>query len=256
MEAIVALVALSAMEIVLGIDNIVFLAIVTGKLPAGQRPIARRLGLVMALGMRIVLLCAIKWVMGLTEPLFCWTDLGFSQGLFERMEHGEEVNGVSWRDLILMAGGLFLIRKSVREIHEKIEHPGAAGPVRAESTFLGVVLQITVLDMIFSLDSVITAVGMADELWVMITAVVIAIGVMLSFANPLSDFVSRHATLVMLALSFLILIGVVLVAEGIGTPIDKRYIYFAMAFALVVEFLNIRVRRVSTARAGATTGLV
>ncbi len=242
MENAIALIALAAMEIVLGIDNIVFLAIVTSRLPVDQRPFARRCGLLLALGMRIALLCAISWVMGLTEPLFHWSSIGIPDSWFASMEHGEEVASVSWRDLILICGGLFLIGKSVFEIHEKLEEHESEGDVSSAASFGRAMVQIVILDIIFSLDSVITAVGMAEELWIMVTAVIIAVVVMLIFANSVSDFVAKNPSLTMLALSFLILIGVMLFAEGVGTHVDKKYIYFAMAFSLVVEMLNLRFR--------------
>ena len=243
MENVIALVALASMEIVLGIDNIVFLAIVTSKLPVEQRPFARRVGLLLALGMRIALLCAISWVMSLTEPIFSWTSLGIPASWFEGIEHAEEAMSVSWRDIILICGGLFLIGKSVFEIHEKLEHHESEGEVTASTSFLSAMIQIVILDIIFSLDSVITAVGMADDLRIMVAAIIIAVLVMLLFANSVSDFVAKNPSLTMLALSFLILIGVMLFAEGVGTHVDKKYIYFAMAFSLVVEMLNLRFRK-------------
>ncbi|PQO45608.1 TerC family protein [Blastopirellula marina] len=251
-EALIAVVALSAMEIVLGIDNIVFIAIVSARLPVEQRPNARRMGLLAALVMRIILLCTISWVMSLKTDIFEWTSV---VGQAELLTEHPEMNGVTWKDIILFVGGLFLIWKSVGEIHEKLEDPDdseeEAKPVQA--TFSGVILQIMALDVIFSLDSVITAVGMVKEevslfgtpisgIWLMIVAVLISVGVMITFANAISDFVERHPTLKMLALSFLILIGVMLVAEGAGAHFDKGYVYFAMAFALGVELLNLRVR--------------
>ncbi len=281
MEWIVALIALSVMEIVLGIDNIVFLAVVTGKLPEAQRPNARRIGLLLALVMRLGLLFAITFVMQLTEPVFYLTDVGVPESWFAAaaepgaepaaVTHGstlnaesaaapggaeklsQEVNAVSWRDIILITGGLFLIWNSVTEIHVKLDDEEHEGSVKPVSTFTGVLVQITLLDIIFSLDSVITAVGMAEELWIMVTAVVLSVGVMLLFANKISDFVSRNPTLVMLALSFLILIGVMLVAEGVGTHVNKRYIYFAMAFSLIVELLNLRARRARVGRVAPVT---
>ncbi len=243
MENWIALIALASMEIVLGIDNIVFLAIVTSKLPVEQRPLARRCGLLLALGMRIALLCAISWVMSLTEPIFFWSSLGIPESWFESMDHGEEAASVSWRDLILILGGLFLIGKSVFEIHEKLEHHESEGDVPSAASFAKAMVQIVILDIIFSLDSVITAIGMAEDLKIMVTAVIIAVLVMLLFADKVSDFVSHNPSLTMLALSFLILIGVMLFAEGVGTHVDKKYIYFAMAFSLVVEMLNLRFRR-------------
>jgi predicted tellurium resistance membrane protein TerC len=240
---LVALIALTAMEIVLGIDNIVFIAIVSSRLPVEQRAAARRLGLALALIMRIALLLTLKWIMGLETPIFHLSDLGWREGWLRMEEHQwEQFNGVSWRDVILLTGGLFLIAKSVFEIHKKLEGSGEHGEAADKVSFAGVLIQIGILDIIFSLDSVITAVGMADQLWVMIVAVMLAVGVMLVFAGTVSAFVERHPTLKMLALSFLILIGVMLVAEGIGTHIDKGYIYFAMFFALVVEFLNLKLR--------------
>jgi predicted tellurium resistance membrane protein TerC len=244
MEALIALVALTAMEIVLGIDNIVFIAVLVGKLPKEQQPKARTLGLGAAMLTRILLLCTLTWILKLNEPVFSLVDLGIPESWL-----AEEVNHVSVRDIILLVGGLFLIGKSVHEIHDKLE--GHAGEIKTGLTagFGGVLMQIAVLDIIFSLDSVITAVGMARELWVMILAIVLAVGVMMVFAGTVSRFVERHPTLKMLALSFLILIGVMLVAEGIGTHVNKGYIYFAMAFSLIVETLNLRMR--SKAKAAA-----
>jgi predicted tellurium resistance membrane protein TerC len=241
MEAIIALVALTAMEIVLGIDNIVFIAILVDRLPEGQRAWARNLGLGAAMIMRILLLLTITVILRLTTPIFEITDLGIA--LTWLHEH-PEVNEVSWRDLILLVGGLFLVAKSVHEIHAKLEGGEHGHDVKAKANFVAVLAQIAVLDIIFSLDSVITAVGMVrpEMLWVMITAIVVAVLVMLIFASTVSAFVAKHPTLKMLALSFLILIGVMLIAEAIGTPINKGYIYFAMAFALGVEFLNLRLR--------------
>jgi predicted tellurium resistance membrane protein TerC len=228
-EALLSLVTLSAMEIVLGIDNIVFLSILTGKLPHEQQPRARRLGLIFALGTRILLLFGLSWVMGLTKPMF--EVLG---------------RGISGRDLILLGGGAFLIAKATKEIHDKLETPveeqHAIGS-KGRAAFGLVLVQVAVLDIVFSLDSVITAVGMARELTVMIVAMVIAMGVMMFFAAAIGEFVHRHPTMKVLALSFLILIGVMLVAEGMGQHVSKAYIYFAMAFSFVVELLNLRVRK-------------
>jgi predicted tellurium resistance membrane protein TerC len=238
LASMIALLALVAMEIVLGIDNIVFIAIITSRLPAEQQAGARRLGLLLALGMRVLLLLTITWIMGLTEPLFTLASLGLSSDVITA-----EMNEVSIKDIILLAGGLFLIRQSVREIHEKMEDEDEDETKNIKAkTFRGVLIQIALMDIIFSLDSVITAVGMADEIWVMIAAVIVAVGVMMIFATPVSDFVEENPTIKMLALSFLILIGVMLVAEGIGSHFDKNYVYFAMTFALGVEFLNFRVR--------------
>lgn len=242
MEYLVALVALTAMEIVLGIDNIVFIAILTGRLPAQQQPAARRCGLSLAMLMRIALLLTITWVLGLTKPIFHLSSLPLPAEWLN-----DDINQVSVKDLILLAGGLFLLWKSVHEIHSRVAGPEEENSARTRSTFAGVILQIVMMDIIFSLDSVITAVGMvrADGygIWVMIGAVMIAVGVMLIFSETVSRFVEEHPTLKMLALSFLLLIGVMLVAEGIGTHFNKGYIYFAMAFALLVEALNLRVRR-------------
>jgi predicted tellurium resistance membrane protein TerC len=221
----VSLITLTFLEIVLGIDNVIFISILAGKLPPTQRVKARTIGLSLALVTRILLLLSIKWLMGLTEPL---------GAVFS--------HPVSGRDLILIAGGLFLIAKSTHEIHVKLEAAGFESGTEARAGFLGTILQITLLDIVFSLDSVITAVGMAKELWVMITAVTIAVLIMLLAAGAISKFVDRHPTIKMLALAFLILIGVVLVADGVGQHIERGYIYFAMAFSTVVEVLNIRLR--------------
>jgi predicted tellurium resistance membrane protein TerC len=227
-EIWISLLTLTALEIVLGIDNVIFISILAGKLPAAQQAKARQTGLMLALVTRILLLLSLTWLMGLTKPLFTFPFIG---------------HAVSGRDLILLAGGLFLIGKSVVEVHEKLEgedgHATAGG--RAVS-FTGVIVQILLLDIVFSLDSVITAVGMAKYIGVMIAAVILALGVMLVFAGTISDFVNRHPTLKMLALSFLILIGVTLVGESLGQHIPKGYIYFSMAFAFGVEMLNLRLR--------------
>ena len=223
----VALLTLTALEIVLGIDNIVFLSVLTGKLPKEQQASARRIGLGLALGMRILLLLTITWVIGLTQPLFT---------LF-----GMEFSG---RDLILLGGGLFLLAKATTEIHESLEGGGkhAEGGGTAKAAFGAVIVQIVLIDAVFSLDSVITAVGMADDIRIMIAAVVIAIAVMLIAAGPLANFVERHPTIKMLALSFLLLIGFSLVAEGFDFHVEKGYIYAAMGFSVFVEFLNLRLR--------------
>ncbi|MBN9122983.1 MAG: TerC family protein [Planctomycetes bacterium] len=234
------LLTLTAMEIVLGVDNIIFLAIIAGKLPKEQQPRARKLGLMAALGTRIGLLLSLSFLLGLTAPIFTLPELGFL--------HDTEAREISWRDLILFGGGLFLIGKSTFEMHEKLEHARAerdgqpvAVPAVAVS-FAKTIITIAVIDIVFSLDSVITAVGMVEQVWVMIVAMVLAMLVMLYFAGPIADFVDRHPTIKVLALSFLILIGVMLVAEGLGQHIDKGYIYAAMAFALVVEMINMRLR--------------
>ncbi|ABS24272.1 TerC family protein [Anaeromyxobacter sp. Fw109-5] len=227
----ISLATLAAMEIVLGIDNVVFLTILAGRLPQEQQPKARRLGLGFALATRLGLLFAISWVMGLTRELFSVAGQGFSG-----------------RDLILLAGGLFLIGKATFEIHDKLEvEHGPEEAKKGGASFWGVIVQIGILDIVFSLDSVITAVGMARHLSVMVTAMVLAVGVMLVFAGPIGGFVERHPTMKMLALSFLILIGVMLVAEGFGRHVEKGYIYFAMAFSLAVELLNMRIRRAKEA---------
>jgi predicted tellurium resistance membrane protein TerC len=251
MEIVVALIALTAMEIVLGIDNIVFIAILAGRLPENQQAKARSLGLSAALITRIMLLLCIKWILTLTTPLFHLSDF-LPAALFSpdalpgaaATEGGAiEINAVSVRDLILLAGGLFLIGKSVLEIHHKIEGHEEQHEAKAAS-FSGVILQIAVLDIVFSLDSVITAIGMVepDKLWVMVVAIISAVGVMLVFAGTVSRFIDKHPTLKILALSFLILIGVLLVAEAIGTHVNKGYIYFAMAFSLIVEMINMKIR--------------
>ncbi len=226
-DNLIALATLTSLEIVLGIDNIVFISILSGKLPAAQRPRARRLGMLGAMLMRIALLLALSWIMRLTAPLFAVL--------------GQEISG---RDLILLLGGLFLMGKATFEIHERIEGESpAAVAARSAPTFVAVITQIMLLDIVFSLDSVITAVGMADQIAVMVAAVVIAVAVMMLFAGPVSDFVERNPTIKMLALSFLLLIGVMLVAESLGQHVSKGYIYFAMAFSLLVELLNLRAHR-------------
>jgi len=230
----ISLLTLTALEIVLGIDNIIFISILAGKLPAAEQGKARQLGLSLALITRVLLLCSLTWLMGLTKPLFTLPVLH---------------HGLSGRDLILLLGGLFLIGKSVVEVHEKLEgDDGHAADGGRAVSFTATIVQILLLDIVFSLDSVITAVGMAQHLGVMIAAVVIALGVMLVFAGAISDFVNRHPTLKMLALSFLILIGVTLIGESLGQHIPKGYIYFSMAFAFGVEMLNLRLRAKSAAK--------
>jgi predicted tellurium resistance membrane protein TerC len=224
-ENVIALATLAGLEIVLGIDNVVFIAILTQRLPEARQAAARRIGLLAAMLMRIGLLLAIGWVMGLTAILFTVLDQPFSG-----------------RDLILLIGGLFLVGKATWEIHDKLEGDESHGEVGQVATMGSVILQIMVLDMVFSLDSVITAVGMAKEIVVMIAAVVISIAVMLAFAESISRFIEEHPTMKMLALSFLILIGVVLMVEGLGQHVQKGYIYFAMAFSLAVELVNLAVR--------------
>jgi predicted tellurium resistance membrane protein TerC len=220
----IALLTLTVLEIVLGIDNIIFISILSGKLPENEQKKGRMVGLVLAMVTRILLLLSLSWIMKLTAPLF---------NLF-----GQEVSG---RDLILIVGGLFLIFKSTTEIHNKLEGEEESTDRKANS-FASVIIQIALLDIVFSLDSVITAIGMADEVSIMIAAVVIAVGFMLVFANSISNFVHKHPTVKMLALAFLLLIGVTLIAEGFEQHISKGYIYFAMAFSVFVEMLNLKMR--------------
>ena len=224
-EGWVALVTLTVLEIVLGIDNIVFISILAGRLPKESRARARKVGLTLAMFMRIALLLSITWVMRLTAPLF--TVVG---------------QAISGRDLILIVGGLFLLAKSTHEIHEKLEGEEGGASAKVVASFGAIIVQILLLDIVFSLDSVITAVGMAEDVAVMILAVMIAVAVMLVSAGAISDFVERHPTVKMLALSFLLLIGVSLVAEGFDQHIPKGYIYFAMFFSVFVEMINLRVR--------------
>jgi len=231
-EIWISLLTLTLLEIILGVDNIVFISILAGKLPKEQQPRARQLGLSLALITRVLLLCGLAWMVKLTKPLFELT-------LFGLLDKPHPVSG---RDLILILGGLFLLWKSTHEIHDKLEGEDGAVTSRIAPTFASVIFQILLLDIVFSLDSVITAVGMARHLGVMIAAVVIALIFMLVFAGRISDFIHRHPTLKMLALSFLILIGCALVAEGLHREIHKGYIYFAMAFSVGVEMLNIRMR--------------
>jgi predicted tellurium resistance membrane protein TerC len=226
-NAWIALATLTALEIVLGIDNIIFISILVGRLPEAQRDRARRLGLALAMGSRIALLLSLAWIMRLTAPLF--TVLG---------------NEISGRDLILLGGGLFLLWKSVHEIHASLEggHEESQTNGAAQDTFGGVLVQIAVIDIVFSLDSVITAVGLADQIMVMVLAILVSVGVMMFAAKPIGEFVDRHPTIKMLALSFLVLVGVTLIAEGFDTHVPKGYIYFAMAFSVIVEMINIRLR--------------
>ena len=224
-EAWIALLTLTVLEIVLGIDNIIFISILAGKLPPEKQAKARQTGLLLAMGMRILLLMSIAWIVKLTHPLF---------EVFGR--------GFSGRDLILLGGGLFLIAKSTHEIHHKLEGVEGGSVKRITPSFSGVLVQIMLLDIVFSLDSVITAVGMARDLGVMIAAVVISVGVMMLSARSIGEFVEAHPTLKILALSFLLLIGTTLVGEGTGMHIPKGYVYFAMAFSLLVEVLNLRMR--------------
>lgn len=224
-EIWIALVTLTFLEIVLGVDNIIFISILASKLRQADRPRARQVGLALAMIMRILLLLSLTWVMRLTAPLFTVVR--------------QEISG---RDLILIMGGLFLLAKSTFEIHEKLEGEEGHASAKVRATFAGVLIQIMLLDIVFSFDSVITAVGMAQHIGVMVAAVVIAVGVMMVSATPIAEFVDRHPTVKMLALSFLLLIGVSLVAEGFDQHIPKGYIYFAMAFSVFVEMINLRVR--------------
>ena len=274
-EWIIGLAALTAMEIVLGIDNIVFITIVSSKLPKEQQPLARRLGLALALVSRLALLWLLFSIVHgevFEKPVFKMTDLGVPKAAVAQMSssyeevgvhagedhaenekgrrrhvinaaHFEKADGVSLKDLILFLGGLFLLGKSVWEIHDELgnKHQQTASE-GGKKLFVSVLIQIAILDIVFSLDSVITAVGMVEQLWVMVVAIILAVIVMLIFSEPISRFVENHPTLKMLALSFLILIGVMLIAEGVGAHMDKGYIYFAMSFALLVEVLNIRLR--------------
>lgn len=226
-EIWIALATLTFLEIVLGIDNIIFISILSGKLPEGQQPKARRLGLVAAMVMRILLLFSLAWIIRLTAPWF--TVLG------------QEISG---RDLILILGGLFLLGKSTYEIHDKLEGEEGHASRAVAASFSSVIVQIMLLDIVFSLDSVITAVGMVDQLWVMIAAVIISVAIMMISAEPISAFVHRHPTVKMLALSFLLLIGLSLLLEGFDHHIPKGYIYFAMGFSVFVEMINLRIRKV------------
>jgi predicted tellurium resistance membrane protein TerC len=222
----IAFLTLTALELVLGIDNIIFISIIVDKLPQEKREIARKLGLFLAMFMRIGLLLVLSWIIGLTEPVLT---------LFG--------HGISGRDLILIAGGLFLIWKSTMEVHQLLEGEEGEQSSKVASTFTGVILQIIVIDLVFSLDSIITAVGMVREVGVMIAAVVASVGLMMVFATAIGRFVSDHPTIKMLALSFLVVVGVVLIVDGFGHHVPKGYIYFAMAFSVSVEMLNIRMRK-------------
>ena len=239
------LLTLTVMEIILGIDNVIFLAIVVAKLPPEKQPRARKIGLGAALGTRILLLFSLSFMLTLTSPIFTLPSMPFL--------HDLDAREVSWRDLILLAGGLFLIAKSVVEVHKKLEEAKAehaaaqaGGPPLVPgrpASFAWTIVTIAVIDIVFSLDSVITAIGMVEQVWVMVIAMVIAMAVMLYFAGPISGFVERHPTVKVLALAFLILIGVMLVAEGLGQHMDKGYIYAAMAFAVIVEMINMQLRK-------------
>jgi len=225
-QAWIAFATLTALELVLGIDNIIFISILVDKLPPEKRELARRIGLFMAMFMRIGLLLVLSVIVGLVEPLFT--------------AFGKDISG---RDLILISGGLFLIWKSTGEIHQSLEGEEEHGGSAVKATMFAIILQIMVIDLVFSLDSIITAVGMVDEVAIMIAAVVASVGLMMAFASGIGRFVSNHPSIKMLALTFLVVVGVVLMAEGLGHHIPKGYIYFAMAFSVIVEMLNIRFRK-------------
>ena len=225
-QAWIAFLTLTALELVLGIDNIIFISILVDKLPKAQRERARKIGLFMAMFMRIGLLMVLAWIVGLVAPLFSVL--------------GQEISG---RDLILILGGLFLIWKSTGEIHQSLEGEEERAASAVKATFAAVILQIMIVDLVFSLDSIITAVGMVDDLAVMVAAVIVSVALMMVFAGAIGRFVSDHPTIKMLALSFLVVVGVVLVAEGFGEHVPKGYVYFGMAFSLCVEMLNIRMRK-------------
>jgi len=228
-EGILALVTLTFLEVVLGVDNVIFISILSGKLPASDQPKARRLGLLAAMVMRILLLLSVAWIIRLTAPLLT--------------VFGRDISG---RDLILIGGGLFLLGKATLEIHDRLEGEEGHSSARLAPSFAAVIAQIMVLDVVFSLDSVITAVGMADDVSIMVAAVVLAVAIMMVSAEPISAFVNRHPTVKVLALSFLLLIGVSLVGDGLGMHIPKGYIYFAMGFSVFVEMINLRVRGKAT----------
>jgi predicted tellurium resistance membrane protein TerC len=225
-QAWIAFATLTALELVLGIDNIIFISILVDRLPQARRDLARRIGLFMAMFMRIGLLLMLAWIVGLVAPLFSVV--------------GKEISG---RDLILILGGLFLVWKSTTEIHGSLEGEEDHAPAAAGATFAAVIAQIMIVDIVFSLDSIITAVGMVDDVRVMVAAVVVSVALMMLFAGPIGRFVSDHPTIKMLALSFLVVVGVVLIAEGFDHHVPKGYVYFAMAFSLAVEMLNIRMRK-------------
>ncbi len=224
-DAWIAFLTLTALELVLGIDNIIFISVLVDRLPENRREIGRRVGLFLAMFMRIGLLSILSWLIGLTAPLFTILK--------------QEISG---RDLILIGGGIFLLWKSTKEIHHLLEGERSQVDRKMTSGFAGVIIQIILIDMVFSFDSIITAIGMVDELAVMIAAVIVSVGLMMVFANSIGEFVSAHPTIKMLALSFLVVIGVVLIADGFGHHVPKGYIYFAMAFSVTVEILNMRLR--------------
>jgi predicted tellurium resistance membrane protein TerC len=232
-EAWIAFLTLTALELVLGIDNIIFISILVDRLPKTQRDVARRIGLFLAMFMRIALLLVLSWIVGATAPLF--SVLSYE---------------ISWRDIILIAGGLFLLWKSTKEIHHLLEGGEDGNGSVVAATFGAIIFQIIIIDIVFSLDSIITAVGMVDDVAVMIAAVVVSVGLMMVFASAIGEFVSDHPTIKMLALSFLIVVGVALIADGLDTHVPKGYIYFAMAFSVIVEMLNIRLRKKKSTAAG------
>jgi predicted tellurium resistance membrane protein TerC len=225
-DGLIALVTLTFLEIVLGVDNVIFISILSGKLRAEEQVKARRVGLLAAMGMRILLLLSLAWIIRLTAPLFNIL--------------GRDISG---RDLILIGGGLFLLAKATLEIHERLEGEEGHGSARVAPSFRAVIFQIMLLDIVFSLDSVITAVGMADDISIMVAAVVVAVGIMMFSAEPISAFVNRHPTVKVLALSFLLLIGVSLIGDGLGMHVPKGYIYFAMGFSVFVEMINLQMRK-------------
>ena len=278
-EWVIALATLTAMEIVLGVDNVIFLAIIVGRLPKAAQNRIRWIGIGLAAGMRVLLILSITWIMSLTTPIYSWTSLGIPESwlkpdpanvAIEDQEEAKrlhaarpdltdqslrtyqelkaearfrEINGVTWRDVILLAGGLFLIFKSVMEIHAKLEAKGHDAVVETGAKgYFGAVVQIILVDLVFSLDSVITAVGMVKQVPIMIIAMLIAVGIMVAFATKISAYIEKHPTMKILALAFLILIGVLLVADGFGQHVDRGYVYFAMAFAVAIELLNLRLR--------------
>ncbi len=233
-EGIISLLTLTALEIVLGIDNVIFISIIASRLPAAQQPTSRRVGLLSALVVRLLLLMVVQWIIGLNADLFTFMDIGFSG-----------------KDLILIAGGLFLIAKSTSEIHAKMEHAGKTEDELKNTItagFMLVMAQIIFVDVVFSFDSILTAIGLVKEIIIMAIAIIISIGVMIAFVNQISEYVERHPTVKMLALSFLIMIGVLLVAEGLDFHFPKGYVYFAMAYSFIVELLNIRLRKKSGAK--------
>src|SRR5215471_7477880 len=227
-SGLLALITLTFLEIVLGVDNVIFISILSSELPASQQGRARRTGLLAAMGMRVLLLLSVVWIIRLTAPLFYIL--------------GHPISG---RDLILIGGGLFLLAKATIEIHERLEGEEGHSSARVRPSFVAVITQIAILDLVFSLDSVITAVGMADQISIMVAAVILAVGVMMFSAGPISSFINRHPTIKVLALSFLLLIGVSLIGEGLGMHIPKGYIYFAMGFSVFVEMINLRARKVA-----------